>query len=58
MRIFTAPGQYLALEILYDVFRRADETIVLEDSVCNNPVRSAEQNIKDLSVDTKTIDHP
>ena len=40
-----APGQYLALEALYNVSRRADETIVLENSVCDTPARSAEQNV-------------
>ena len=41
----TAPGQYLAFEALYDVYRCADETIVLEDSVLNTPTRSGEQNM-------------
>ena len=41
----TAPGQYLALEALYNIFRHADATIVLENSVCNTPARSAEQNM-------------
>lgn len=41
----TAPGQYLAFEALYDVYRCADETIMLDDSVLNTPTRSAEQNM-------------
>lgn len=41
----TAPGKYLAIEALHDVYRRADKTVVLEDSVCKTPIRSAEQNM-------------
>ncbi|KAL6716602.1 hypothetical protein ACLMJK_006169 [Lecanora helva] len=41
----TAPGQYLAFEALYNVYRRADETVVLDESVYNTPRRSAEQNL-------------
>ena len=41
----TSPGQYLAFEALYDIYRRADNTIVLEESVFNTPTHSAEQNL-------------
>ena len=41
----TVPGQYLALEAVYNVYRRADITIVLDESVVNTPIRSAELNL-------------
>ena len=41
----TAPGQHLAFEALYDIYRRADETVVLDESIYNTPIRSAEQNL-------------
>ena len=41
----TAPGKYLALEAVYHVYRRADETIVLDESVINAPIRSTELNL-------------
>ena len=44
----TAPGQYLAFEALYDVYRRADNTIVLEESLFNSPTHSAEQNLSKI----------
>ena len=41
----TAPGQYLALEAVYNVYRRADITIVLDESVVSTPISSAELNM-------------
>ena len=41
----TVPGQYLALEAAYNVYRRADATIVLDESIVNTPTGSAELNM-------------